>query len=233
VKYHVSWPKEAQDHFEKSIAAHGGWQAYERLASVRLKITEFRGFLVSLKGLGKTFWAPQVVTVDPKNKKAEFDYGTHVDIYQNGELTFSPAHTCIEDGRSIFSKGVFEQWRPEHALYFFGYAWVNYIGYPFILPEFELVGWQKFASGARYEIEFPPSFRTHCRRQTFYFDKNSLLFRHDYHADLAGRIFYGAHFTEDYQMQNGILIACTRKIQPRFGQLPLPGYAIYAKLEVN
>jgi hypothetical protein len=226
--YHKSWPEEAIAEFEKGIAAHGGWTAWDKFTAINLKIKEFRGMLVFTKGLGKTFFAPNLLKIDPKKRVVEFEYGTHTDRFENGRLIFSPQKQVIENGRTLFSRGIFEKWHPQHALYFFGYAWSNYIGYPFILPEFELLDWK---TGV-FKIRFPNSFHTHSNVQTFYFDSQHLLSRHDYVAEVAGSIFHGAHFTEGYEDHAGIKIACLRKIRAIVMGVVTPLYGIYARMEI-
>jgi hypothetical protein len=232
MKYHASWSPQAIEIFEKTITAHGGWSAWDQVSQVKLHLKEFRGLLPWLKGLGKTFFAPIEMTIDPKRRQVEFDYGAHKDRFQNGELIFSPEKKHVLDGRQIFTKSVLEKWWPQHALYFFGYAWANYLSYPFILPQFELIAWTSTSSSSWFKIRFPESFHTHSRVQSFYFDSQNLLARHNYHADYAGSIFYGAHFTEGYQSYDGLQIACIRKVQPRIGNLALPLYGIYARLGI-
>jgi len=179
MNYHPSWNPSAVEVFEKMILAHGGWEAWDKRLSVRLKLVHFDGFLVALKGLGKTFHAPKTLIIDPKNRKVIFEFASHADAFENGRLVFSPTHEQVADGRTLFKKHVFETWSPAHALYFFGYAWANYIGYPFILPQFELLNWDSRNTRSRFQIKFPKEFHTHCQVQTFYFDgQGSDLFGH-------------------------------------------------------
>lgn len=231
-RYHSSWSPEAVARFETAVAAHGGWDAWDRFEKVSLDLIEFRGLLPFVKGLGRTFEKPKTITVDPRKRIVEFAYETHSDFFFDGKLVYSPAKVEVADGRTIFKKMTFERWRPQHALYFFGYAWANYIGYPFILPPFELVTWKKTTEGSAFRIRFPPSFHTHCPEQTFYFAGDGLLSRHDYRAVYAGPLVFGAHKTEGYRTAGGIQIALIRKVHERLGTLALPGYGIYARLGI-
>lgn len=79
MNYHESWPPQAVLSFERSIAAHGGWRAWDDFKTVSLKLTEFRGLLPFIKGLGTTFFAPKIMRIDPKNRIAEFDKDRSVD----------------------------------------------------------------------------------------------------------------------------------------------------------
>jgi hypothetical protein len=229
--YHPTWQRPAIESFEKSIAAHGGWDTWETLQPIQLKLTKFEGLLPFLKGLGKTFQSPLEMKIDSRRRIVEFNYDSHIDTFNNGHLIYSPEKKEIPDGRTIFKKEVLEKWFPQHSLYFFGYAWANYIGYPFILPQFELLQWEVGAKYSRFKIRFPENFHTHSRVQTFYFDSSHLLYRHDYHADYAGSIFYGAHYCSRYYMKNKLPVALLREVRPRLGSAILPGYGIYAELE--
>ncbi len=139
MNYHKSWSQKAIDSFERVIAAHGGWASWDCFDSVTMRLIKFEGFLPFVKGLTKTFQASKKIIVSPKTRLVEFDYETHKDIFLDGQLTFSPEKKVVVDGRTLFKKRTFEKWTPEHSLYFFGYAWVNYISYPFILPNFKLL----------------------------------------------------------------------------------------------
>jgi hypothetical protein len=232
MKFHESWPIDAVSAFEQAIAAHGGWKAWNEFKTVDLRLLEFRGLLPFIKGLHKTFFPPRLMKIDPKRRHVEFEYETHTDVFDDGRLLFSSEKRVVENGRQLFTGSTFERWRPQHGLYFFGYAWANYIGYPFILPKFHLLKWKTSNSITEFTIQFPKTFHTHSAVQTFFFDSNQLLFRHDYHADVAGSVFYGAHFTEGYEEFNGIKIACIRKVRPRLWRISAPMYGIYARLEI-
>ncbi|MCC2678351.1 MAG: hypothetical protein K0R29_927 [Pseudobdellovibrio sp.] len=227
--YHQSWSPEAKTEFEKIISAHGGWQAWSQFSDFSFTIKQFSGFLLLVKGQHRSFNSPQNATINPKTKTLIFDYGTHQDTYADGKLILASGKT-VEDGKTLFTKGVFEQWTPAHMLYFFGYALVNYAGYPFILPEHELLNFQLNENKSYFEIRFPEGFRTHSRVQRFYFDKRHLLVRHDYRAELAGPFVFGAHETHDYKEYKGLQMAQTRKVKPRLWKWGFRPYGIYAEL---
>jgi len=75
--------------FETTIDAHGGWNSWSQFDSVTLQVGELRGLLPLIKGLGKTFFAPQRMKNQiPSRGTAEFDYGTHQDFFNDGQLIF-------------------------------------------------------------------------------------------------------------------------------------------------
>lgn len=232
MQYHSSWPADAKEYFERAIHAHGGWTAWNAFTSLELKLEKFSGTLVLAKGLHRTFHAPDKLIVIPKKRQVNFVFRNHVDTFENGRITFSSEKKVIEDGRSLFKKTTLEQWYPEHAAYFFGYAWANYTSYPFILPEFELLSCSLSPDVSFFEIKFPDSFHTHCPVQKFYFDHRHMLCRHDYRSELAGPLVYAAHFTTDYVEHQGLRIALIRKVRPRIGKLVLPVNGIYGKTQI-
>lgn len=228
--YHKSWSPEAKEEFEKCIVAHGGWDAWSQFDEFTFDVKKFCGFLLVVKGQNRSFFSPKKVRVNPKTKTLAFDYSTHVDTYADGLLTLTQENKVIQDGLKLFTKGVFEQWTPAHMLYFFGYALVNYVSYPFILPEFELIRFKSKNGKSVFDIRFSEDFRTHSREQRFYFNERHLLARHDYHAELAGPFVFGAHETHDYKLHQGIMISQTRKVKPRVLNWGFRPYGIYAEL---
>ncbi|MGZ3691014.1 MAG: hypothetical protein ACXVAX_05910, partial [Pseudobdellovibrio sp.] len=214
-KLYTNWSSEARDEFERIIAVYGGWKAWNDLESVTFKLREFRGGLVFVKGLGRSFFKPDKISVNPKTRQVDFYYGPRVDTFKNGEVSGI-------DGRSYFKKTTFEQWGPGHSAYFFGYAWANYISYPFNLPQFELLDYKIQKTGSEFKIRFPDNYHTHCPEQIFYFNENKMLFRHDYHAPMAGPFVYGAHCTEAFIKHQNIIFPTVRKVYPKVFGMVLP-----------
>lgn len=229
--YHSSWSAEAKVEFEKCILAHGGWDAWNNFNNFTFSFKKFNGVLLFVKGLGRNFHTPDQITIIPKSKTAIFDYGYYSDQYKDGLLYIHDKDLTIIEGRQIFKQSTFEQWTPEHALYFFGSALVNYISYPFILPQFELLSFKVNNYIRTFEIKFPESYRTHSIKQKFFFGEDDLLQKHTYRSRLAGPFVFGDHSTEDYKNFKGLMIAQTRKVRPRLGPCSLPAYGIYAELD--
>ncbi len=228
--YHPSWSNEAKTHFEEIIHAHGGLSAWNKLDFFKFKLKKFSGALVYAKGLNRTFYAPKEVIVFPKERKTQFIYDSHADTFENGKITYSVQKNTIANGRDLFKKSTFEQWYPEHAAYFFGYAWVNYLSYPFILPQFELLNYRIKKGKSQFEIRFPNNFHTHCQVQMFFFNSENLLQKHNYHAECTGPFVFGAHTAERYLKFKEIQVAQIRKVRPRIGPISIPVYGIYGEI---
>lgn len=229
--YNSTWNLNAKAHLEKCVVAHGGWTAWEKLTEVSIRFTKFYGFLLFIKGLHRRFFTPNQIQIGTKSLEVQFKYDSSIDCYKNGQLKSGLSKQVYDDGKELFSAGFFEQWSPLHAAYFFGYSLINYISYPFILPKFDLMEFKQSEKGSVFKIQFPKNERTHSEVQTFYFNSQNLLYRHDYSARLAGPLVKGAHFTEGYERYKGVMIAKTRKVFPRIGPFFLKIPAIYAKLD--
>ncbi|WP_431244425.1 hypothetical protein ACQ9BO_08970 [Flavobacterium sp. P21] len=66
----------------------------------------------------------------------------------------------------------------------------------------------------RLEVEFPSEIATHSKIQTFYIDKEGLIKRHDYSADILGNSAT-AHYLSDYIEVQGIKVATKRRVYVR------------------
>jgi hypothetical protein len=70
-------------------------------------------------------------------------------------------------------------------------------------------------SWQRLRAIFPPDLLTHSPEQTFYFDAEGLLRRHDYIALVFGNFAKAAHYSWDHKEINGILLPTRRRVFPR------------------
>lgn len=124
--------------------------------------------------------------------------------------------------RSVFSDLRHKIWWDHlDALHFAGYALWNYLTTPFLLcrPEIqlkELPAWQENnESWQRLQATFPPDLLTHSPVQTFYFDAEGLLRRHDYTALVFGNFAKAAHYSWNHKEVNGIPFPTRRRVFPR------------------
>jgi hypothetical protein len=128
----------------------------------------------------------------------------------------------------------YRRWSPLDALYFFGYALTHYHALPFTLGQGECLGHRRARLGNEVldgvDVRLPPSLHTHSEHQVFYFDSTGVLRRHDYVAEIIGGWARGAHFWEDYEEVEGLLVAKRRHVVAQlFGQ-PLPPFvALHAE----
>lgn len=236
--FHPSWTPETKEILARSIERHGGWTAWERFSSVRIKPLYLTGMIPAIKGHPRTFPLPGYFEVFPKEQRVVFqDYPA-----AGRSATYAAGSTELGGQKRAYARDKYKglvknlPWQPEDALYFFGYAWSCYISYPFLFPESRFLRHRQHnESGENWEaitLELPWR-DAHCRVQTFYFDASGLLRRHDYIAEIVGRWAMGAHYTENYQKSSGIEIALERRVYPRLGSVCL-GYpsALAASLEL-
>jgi hypothetical protein len=66
----------------------------------------------------------------------------------------------------------------------------------------------------RLKVTFPERIATHSAQQTFYFDRQGLLKRHDYDVDIAGRT-PAAHYVSAATNVSGIIVPTKHRIFPR------------------
>jgi hypothetical protein len=112
-------------------------------------------------------------------------------------------------------------WDDLDALYFAGYAMWNYLNLPFLLtsPGFEVTEGDPISRSGetwrRLDVVFPEDVHTHSRRQTFYFDGDGLLRRHDYHPDVVSSLANAAHTSDDHRNFDGLVIPTRRRVVPK------------------
>jgi len=239
-----AWTGEAGALLDRAMARHGGraaWDAFRRLTLAPRKLV---GALPALKGIGRTFPLPPRIDVYPHEYRAVFhDYPSPgqrglftagaVELVDGGGGTLAKS----ADARAIF-RGLrkWRRWAPADALYFFGYALTHYHGLPFTLAEGRPLALRRARADGRaltgVEVELPASLHTHNRRQTFYFDDDGLLRRHDYVAEIAGWWARGAHLWRDFVTAEGIPVPRVRHVVGRLGRVATPFVALHAELDV-
>lgn len=74
---------------------------------------------------------------------------------------------------------------------------------------------------------------THSRRQTFYFEEDGLLRRHDYVADVIGPWARGAHLWRDFETVGGLEMATVRHVVLRLGRWTTPLVALHVELALS
>ena len=107
-----------------------------------------------------------------------------------------------------------------NSAYFAGYAMWTYMNTPFLfaLPDVkteELESWPENGEAwRRLKVTFPEHIATHSAQQTFYFDRQGLLRRHDYDVDIAGGT-PAAHYVSAPTDVSGIVVPTKHRIFPR------------------
>ena len=236
-----SWSGPAREVLERAVERHGGWSTWQRLQSVSLAPRLLRGMVPAVKGLGRTFSLPPRLVVRPREQETEFvDYPTAGSrgLYARGEVRLMDPRG-VTAAHATAHRGTFRglaknrRWSLLDALYFFGYALVHYHSLPFTLGEGQCLGYHRTRLGKEVlegvVVMLPPSLHTHSGRQVFYFDSTGVLRRHDYVAEIIGVWARGAHFWEDYEEAEGLLVAKRRHVVARLFRQSLPLVALHAE----
>jgi hypothetical protein len=230
----ATWPPTARAILDRACERHGGWGRWRRLEQIRLELGHFSGLLPSLKGLGRTFPAFRTATISPATGVTIFhafpdDEATT--IYERGAVRTLSRATGAVLADSPRHRETFRgsrrrrRWSAIDAAYFFGYALAHYHSVPFTLGASAFAGLRHgVVNGRRCDaiaVEFPAGVETHCRRQTFWFDSDGLLLRHDYVADVVGPTARGAHLWLEYREIDGWPIAMHRRVVARLGRMAI------------
>jgi hypothetical protein len=236
------WTGEARALLERAIERHGGWAAWERAGGVMLTPTSLTGLVPRWKGVGRTFPLPPRIEVWARRGVVIFhDYPVvgRRGVFAQGQVQLLEGATILEahaQPRASFA-GLRKNrtWSPLDALYFFGYSLAHYHSLPFSLVLGRPLRVARALSAGRplsgVEVELPASLHTHCRRQTFFFDDDGLLRRHDYVAEIVGSWARGAHRWEDFVDVAGMPVARRRHVMARLGRIELPAVALHAEFK--
>jgi hypothetical protein len=239
-----AWTGEAKALLDRAVERHGGRTAWEALRCVTLVPRRLSGLLPSVKGVNRTFHLPPRADIFPHEYRAVFhDYPT---TGWRGVFAAGAVELLDEGGKVVESSpdhrpsfrglGRWRRWSPADALYFFGYALTHYQGLPFTLAEGRPLRLTRVRCEGRaltgVDVELPADLHTHSRRQTFYFDGDGLLRRHDYVADIVGCWARGAHLWRDVVTAHGIPIPRQRHVVARLGRVATPLVALHAELDV-
>ena len=239
------WTGQARARLESAVQRHGGWDAWRSLRAHTVQPKSLSGMLPWLKGHGRTFELPSRAEIDPHAARALFhDYPAPgaTGVFERGSVALTDASgavvTSIANARDTFRGWrKWRRWTPADALYFFGYALTHYHGLPFTLGQGQPRGTHRVRHQGRtltgIEVELPADLHTHSRRQTFYFEEDGLLRRHDYVADIAGVWARGAHFWSDFSTVAGLEMARVRHVVARLGRQATPFVALHAELAIT
>jgi hypothetical protein len=238
------WRGEARGLLERAIRRHGGWGAWQAMAGIALVPTSLGGMVPTVKGLGRTFPLPSRIEVWPRDGVAVFHaYPSEGrrGVFSSGRVELLDAAGSVTEHlddprRSFRGWRKYRRWSPLDALYFFGYALTHYHGLPFTLVDARPLRLQSELGGGRrlrgVEVRLPPELHTHSPTQTFFFDGDGLLRRHDYVAEIVGTWALGAHLWDDFVEVSGVPVARERLVRARLGRIVLPWVALHARLEV-
>ncbi len=212
-----------------ACSSHGGLDAWSKVRSLEGRFSRLGGPIPIFKGIGATFEMPTAFSVHPHERKTVFHDYPRLGRTTVFDGTTAPVRMLVftQDGeraeltdyrRRFRGIGKWRRWNSTDAAYFFGYALLTYFSVPFLLKDCEVLRARKDA----VTVRLPLMFESHCEVQTFWFDSNGLIVRHDYSAEILGKVFSGAHYSSDFAEVQGLKLARARRVVPRLGLLPLP-----------
>jgi hypothetical protein len=108
-------------------------------------------------------------------------------------------------------------WSRPQLAYFAGYAMWTYLNTPFLFASDgveteEVEPWRENGETWRcLKVTFPPELASHSAVQTFYFDAEGLLQRHDYDVEVSGGT-PAAHYVYQHEEFSGILVPTRRRV---------------------
>jgi hypothetical protein len=225
---------------EEIINAHGDIDLWNSLDGLASRISA-RGFLFRAKHL-PVLEHTRIWTSTQKPHFIFYDFpkpGQTGELIGNEEVLIRDSNGRVLQIRSN-PRAAFRElrrnlwWDYLDFIYFGGYATWNYLLTPFLFLRsgftFEYLGQRNDKSGTLscFRIIFPDDIPTHCRAQTFYFDKNKLLRRLDYTAEVVGSWAHVAHLCDEYRDFSGLKIPISRRVRPIFHNRILPGPTLVA-----
>jgi hypothetical protein len=240
----LGWMPAAVAVLDRAFEHFGGVDAWRRIRLIRVFGLRMSGLLPLLKGMGHTYVLPDVVEIYAYERRTRFlDYPAKgsTGVYDNGSVRIEVASTgevleASTNHRSTFARLTRNRrWSPLDALYFFGYALNHYHSLPFELAGARLLDLRVSGAGGvivdRLEVEFPPEVTTHSRRESFYFDGDGWLVRHDYVADIIGGWARGAHLWKRQTRVGGFPIAMERQVVARIGTAVSPVTVLHSTFD--
>jgi hypothetical protein len=220
--------------------AHGSLDRWRQFKTVSAHLLQ-GGALWKLKGQDGVL-SDVHLTVDLRR-----EFVSHRPFIKADQYTsFEPDRIAIEstDGavlherlnpRESFKGHTLEtSWDDLQLAYFAGYAMWTYMNTPFLfaLPGVqakEIDAWEENGEvWRRLKVTFPLNIATHSTEQTFYFDQQGLLKRHDYNVDVSGGT-PAAHYVSELEEFSGIIVPTKHRI---FGRQP-DGKAVAEPLVVS
>jgi len=209
-----------------AIDAHGGLDRWRELKTMSARLLQ-GGALWQLKRQDNVLRDVHLTVDLRKEWTSHWPFGQ-----PDRHTSFQPNRVAIETSngdvveervnpRESFAGHVLDTpWDSLQLAYFAGYAMWTYLNTPFLfaLPGVkteEVEAWPENGEvWRRLKVTFPTSIATHSAQQTFYFDQQGLLKRHDYEVDISGGT-PAAHYVSELQEISGIVVPTKHTIVPR------------------
>jgi hypothetical protein len=214
---------------DEVLDAHGGgerWRAARRI-SARVRTG---GLLVRTRMAGSRFadCRFEVEVAEPRAVADPFPREGERAVFDRGAVRVETADGEVLESRTEPRRAFFGlsgmrrnlRWDALDSIYFAGYAMWNYLTTPLLLTRqgVEVTEGEPWPAGGetwrRLQVRFPDGLDTHSREQTFYFDDDRMLRRHDYVAQVIGGWAHAAHMCADHVESGGIVFPTRRWVRP-------------------
>lgn len=214
---------------DQVLAAAGGeqlWRATERI-SARVRSG---GLLMRTRVPGTRFadYRVTVETARPHTILDPFPEPGLRGVFDRGAVRIESADGRVHQQRSrpreLFSgrSGLRRnlRWDALDSTYFAGYAMWNYLVNPLLLIRDDLEvseGQEWSGEGARWrrlDVRFPPGLDSHSPEQSFYYDDDARLVRHDYTAEVIGSWARAGHYCDEHRDFEGLSFPTRRRVLP-------------------
>jgi len=224
---------------DEIIEAHGGLDAWRRVERIRVRARSGGLLLRTRAPRGRFADAILEVSVGsvhalassypaPGRRGVFADGAVRIETDSGEVLSSRPDPRPLFFGRPGIRRNI--RWDDLDLVYFAGYAWWNYLNHPLLLTrdDIEVTDGEPLRSGGetwrRLDVSFPAGLDTHSLRQSFLYDGELRLRRHDYVAEVVGRWAHAAHMCDEHREVDGLLIPTRRRVFPIGpGGRPLPG----------
>jgi hypothetical protein len=186
---------------EEALVAHGGLERWREIRSIEVSL-RCGGIALPTKRQPKMLREFEA-QIDPRRP--------HVEL--RGIGTFD----ADQDRPARMARRL--RWTRQDVVHFAGYALWGYLAAPFMFAEEDFVVHE--LPRRRLRVDFPARVPTHSTRQTFHFDRNAVLQRLDYTAEVfLGPVGRAQHRCFEHEWIDGLLIPMRRRVTPR--GLPAP-----------
>lgn len=215
-----------QDLSQLAMNAHGGLDRFNKFSYLNARLKQ-GGILWGLKGK-PTVLENANVRVNLKDEVVShwpFAPTQNRSVFTPNRVTIETPDGSIaeqlDNPRASFAGYEMETpWSNPQVAYFAGYTMWTYLTSPFILKQAgvsyeEIEPWaEKGETWRRLRVTFPDRIATHSTHQTFYFDRNGILRRHDYEVDIQGSNPAARYLLDPVEIQ-GIVLPTKMRIYPR------------------
>lgn len=214
---------------DEIVAAHGGFDAWR--SARRIDVHARSGGLLLRTRVPRGRFADaslEIATGEQRAVARDYPVPGRRGVFDAGVVRIESAAGEVlaerVDPRPLFSgrAGIRRnfRWDELDLVYFAGYAWWNYVNHPLLLTREDVVvseGRAPAVDGGtwrRLDADFPEALHTHSRRQSFFYDEELRLRRHDYVAEVVGGWAHAAHMCDEHRIFDGLLIPTKRRVYP-------------------